>query len=232
MIVRRRWLHSLSYFRWGHYHQSLRHVWFAKHRLRPRNWLSGWVDKFGGWIYQQRQIAQKNAWSVFPQPTNLYDLTWNEYPNEPCSNHCVMPSRTDRSFARFYLTHSSCLKHGSSLSIMGPWLYLSNRISTLPKLYKSPQISHFITLLHYKLRGDQRVKDYLVACQLVEHHGSYTLLIRVDVYMNNNPLECKSWLQTYNLDDQFSCGERTHYYLHKDFQDHIYDLHVEAMSGH
>ena len=137
----------------------------------------------------------------FPQPTNLHDLTWNEYPYEPCSNHCVMPSRTDKSFARFYLTHSLCLKHRSLLSTMGPQLYLSNRISTLPKLHKSPQILHFIILLHYKLRRDQRV-----ACQLGEHHGSYMLLIRVDVYMTNNPLECKSWLHIYNLNDQFSFG--------------------------
>ena len=100
-------------------------------------------------------------------------------------------------------------------------------ISTLPKLHNSPQILHFITLLHYKLRGDQRVRDYLVAYQLVEHHGSYTLPIRVDVYMTNNPLECKSWLQSCNLDDQFSFVERTHYYLHKDFGDYIYDLHVD-----
>ena len=168
---------------------------------------------------------------LFPQPYILHDLTWNEYPFEPCSDHCVMLCRSDKSFARFYLTHSLCLKHRSSLTTMGPWLYLNNRISTLPKVHKSPQILHFINLLHQKPRGDQRVKDYQVACQLVEHHGSFTLLIRVDVYMTNNPLECKSWLQTYNVDDKFSFGDKTHYYLYQDYQDHIYDLHVEAMSS-
>ena len=133
---------------------------------------------------------------------------WNEYPFEPCSDYCVMPCKSDKSFARFYLTHSLCLKHRSSLTTMGPWLYLSNRISTLPKVHKSPQILYFITLLHQKLRGDRRVKDFLVACQLVEYHGSFTLLIRVDVYMTNNPLECKSWLQTYNVDNKFSFGDK------------------------
>ena len=56
---------------------------------------------------------------LFPQLYNLHDLTWNEYPFEPCSDHCVMPSRTDKSIARFYLAHSLYMKqvitnkHGS-----------------------------------------------------------------------------------------------------------------------
>ena len=40
---------------------------------------------------------------VFPQPAYVHNLTWDEY---PCSNHCVMPERTDKSLAKFYLTHS------------------------------------------------------------------------------------------------------------------------------
>ena len=58
---------------------------------------------------------------IFPQATNLHELTWEEYPNEPCADHCVIPAKTDKSFAKFYLTHSLCLKHKSSLAIMGPW---------------------------------------------------------------------------------------------------------------
>ena len=154
------------------------------------------VSLVGEYINRSKLPRKMHGVYLFPHPTHLHDLTWNEYRYEPWSNHCVMPSRTDKSFARFYLTHSHCLKHRFSLSTMGPWLYLSNWISTLSKLHKSSQILHFITPLHYQCRGDQRVKDYLVACQLVKHHGSYILLIRVDVNMTNNPLECKSWLQT------------------------------------
>ena len=135
-----------------------------------------------------------------------------------------MPLGNDRSFAKFYLTHNLCLKHRSSLTNLGPWFYLSNKISTLPKVHKCPQITHFIVLLDQKLRRDQRVKKYLVASQLVEQHGSFTLLIRVDVYMTNNPLECKYWCQTYNVDDYLSFGDKTQYYLQRDFIDLIYDF--------
>ena len=41
----------------------------------------------------------------------LSQLTWDEYPFESCSNHCVMPERSDKSLARFYLTQSLCLKY-------------------------------------------------------------------------------------------------------------------------
>ena len=88
------------------------------------------ISLVGEYINRGKLPREIHKVLLFPQPTNLHDLTWNEYPYEPCSNHCVMPSRTDKSFARFYLTHSLCLKHISSLSTMGPWLYLSNRIST------------------------------------------------------------------------------------------------------
>ena len=46
--------------------------------------------------------------------------------------------------------------------------------------------------------------------------------------MTNNPLECKLWLQTYNVDDVMSFGDKTHYYLQRDFVDYIYDFHVNA----
>ena len=38
---------------------------------------------------------------VFPQPSHVHNLTWDEYPFETCSNHCVMPERTDKSLAKF-----------------------------------------------------------------------------------------------------------------------------------
>ena len=47
---------------------------------------------------------------IFPQPVYVHNLTWNEHPFEHCANHCVMPERTDKSFAKFYLTHSLCSK--------------------------------------------------------------------------------------------------------------------------
>ena len=139
------------------------------------------INLVGDYINRHRLPIQINGVYLFPQPTNMHDLTWDEFPYEPCSNHCILPSATDKSFAKFYLTHSLCLKHRSSLTNLGPWLYLNNKISTLPKLHKCPQITHFIVQLHQKIRRDQRVKEYLIACQLVEQLGSFTLVIRVDV---------------------------------------------------
>ena len=122
-------------------------------------------------------------------------------------------------------------KHKSSLVIMGPWLYLSNRVSTLPKLHKSPQIAQFITLLHQQLGGgDQRIQEFIIACHLVENLGTFTLLIRTDAYMKNKPLEYNSFLQTYNADDHMAFGDRTHNYLHKDFVDRIFDFHVQNQN--
>ena len=39
------------------------------------------------------------------------------------------------------------------------------------------------------------VKDFPAACHLTETNGSFTLLIRLDVHMTNNPLECRYWTQ-------------------------------------
>ena len=56
---------------------------------------------------------------IFPQPTNTHNLTWDEYPFEPCGDHCVTPERSDKSIAKFYLTHSLCLKHRFIISKHG-----------------------------------------------------------------------------------------------------------------
>ena len=81
-------------------------------------------------------------------------------------------------------------------------------------------------MLNQNMRRDQRVKDFLAACHLTENNGSFTLLIRLDVYMANNPLECRYWTQAYSVDDHIILGEKTLYYLQRDFTDMIYDLHV------
>ena len=134
-----------------------------------------------------------------------------------------MPEGTDKSLAKFYLTHSLCLKHRSSLC---NWIYLSNRVSTLPKLHKSPQIPNFPSLLCGKIKGDQRVKDYLVVCQLVETLGMFTLITRVDLFMVNNPLELKTFVQIYNLNDHVDFGDRMQYHIVRDFVDKIHEFHV------
>ena len=85
---------------------------------------------------------------------------------------------------------------------------MSNRVNTLPKLYKSPQIPNFLSLLHGKIKDDQRIKDYLVVCQLVETLGRFTLFTRVDLFMANNPLELKKIVQIYNLNDHVDFGDK------------------------
>ena len=109
---------------------------------------------------------------------------------------------------------------------MGPWIYLTNRVSTLPKLHKSPQIAHFLSLLHGKIKGDQRVKDYLVVCQLAEALGMFNLVVRVDMFLANNPLELKTFTQIYNLNDHVYFCDQLQYYIVRDFVDRIHEFHV------
>ena len=180
----------------------------------------------GELINRGKLPAKLHGIFVFPQPTNIHNLTWDEYPFEPCGDHCVAPERSDKSIAKFYLTHSLCLKHRSSLVNMGPWIYLNNRVSTLPKLHKSPQIAHFITLLHNKIKCDQRVNNYLVTCQLVEAQDLYNLVVRVDLYMVNNPLELRTFIHIYNVNDTVDFGDRMQYILWRDYGEKIQEYHT------
>ena len=135
----------------------------------------------GSYVNRNRILIQINGVYVFPQNNNIHDLKWEEYQDQPCADNCVIPTNTDKSFAKFYLTHSLCLKHRSKLSTLGPWIYQTSKVSTLTKLYKCPQITHFIVMLNNNTRRDQRVKYYLAACHLTENNGTYTLMIRLDV---------------------------------------------------
>ena len=180
------------------------------------------INMMGSHINRNRIPIQINGVYVFPQTNNIHDLKWEEYQDQPCADHCVIPNSRDKSFTKFYLTHSLCLKHRSNLSTLGPWIYLTSKVSTLTKLHKCPQITHFVVML----RRDQRVKDYLDACHLTENNGTYTLMIRLDVYMANNPHECKYWTQTYCVNDHVLFGEKTMYYLQRDVTDVVLDLHV------
>ena len=170
------------------------------------------ISLVGDFMNRHKLPVKMHGVFVFSQPTHVHNLTWDEYPLEPCSNHCV--------------THSLCLKHRSSLSKMGPWIYLSNRVTTLPKLHKSPQILQFLSLLHGKIKGDKRVKDYLVVCQLVDILGMFTLITRVDLYMANSPLELQTFVQIYKLNDHVDFGDKTQYYIGRDFVERIHEFHV------
>ena len=184
------------------------------------------ISLVGNYLNRGKLPVKIHGVFIFPQPVYVHNLTWNEHPFEHCANHCVLPEKSDKSFAKFYLTHSLCTKHRSSLTNMGPWIYLTNRVTTLPKLHKSPQICHFINLLHGKIKGDQRVRDYLVACQLVDTLGNFTLIVRVDLFLTNNPLELKTFTQTYYLNDHVDFGDKMQFYVGKDFMEKIYEFHV------
>ena len=185
------------------------------------------INMMGSYINRNRIPIQINGVYVFPQNSNIHDLKWEEYyQDQPCADHCVIPNSRDKSFAKFYLTHSLCLKHRSNLSTLGPWIYLTSKVSTLTKLHKCPQITHFVVMLNNHMRRDQRVKDYLAACHLTENNGTYTLMIWLDVYMANNPHECKYWTQTYCVNDHVLFGEKSMYYIQRDVTDVILDLHV------
>ena len=184
------------------------------------------INMMSSYINRNRIPLQINGVFIFPQNNNVHNLQWIEYQDQPCTDHCVIPNRRDKSFAKFYLTHSLCLKHRSNLSTLGPWIYLTSKVSTLTKIHKCPQITHFIVMLNNNIRRDQRVRDYLAACHLTENNGTFTLMVRLDVYMTNNPHECKYWTQTYCVNDHVLFGEKTMYYLQRDVSDVILDLHV------
>ena len=82
-------------------------------------------------------------------------------------------------------------------------------------------------MLNNNMRRDQRVKDYLAACHLTENNGTYTLMIRLDVYMANSHHECKYWIQMYCVNEHVLFGEKTMYYLQRDVTDVILDLYVD-----
>ena len=113
------------------------------------------INMMSSYINRNRMPLQINGVYIFPQENNVHNLDWIEYQDQPCTDHCVMPQRTDKSFAKFYLTHSLCLKHRSNLTSLGPWIYLSNKVSTLTKIHKYPQITHFIVRLNSTLKRDQ-----------------------------------------------------------------------------
>ena len=89
-----------------------------------------------------------------------------------------------------------------------------------------PLDPHFVVMLNNHIRRDQRVKNYLAACHLTENNGTYTLMIRLDVYMANNPHDCKYWTETYCVNDHVLFGEKTMYYIQRDVTDVILDLRV------
>ena len=186
------------------------------------------INMMGSYINRKRIPIQINGVYIYsPRANNIHDLKWEEYQDQPCADHCVIPINRDKSFAKFYLTHSLCLKHRSNLSTLGPWIYLTSKVSTLTKLHKCPQITHFIVMLNNNMRRDQRVMDYLVACHLAENNGTYTSMIRLDIYIASNPHECKYWTQAYCVNDHVLFGEKTVYYLQRNVTDVILDLHVD-----
>ena len=96
------------------------------------------INMMGSYINRNRIPIQINGVYVFPQNSNIHDLKREEYQDQPCADHCVIPNSRDKSFAKFHLTHSLCLKHRSNLSTLGPWIYLTSKVSTLTKLHKCP----------------------------------------------------------------------------------------------
>ena len=185
------------------------------------------INIMGSYINRNRLSLQINGVYIFPQTNNAHNLKWEEYPDQPYSDHCIIPNSRDKSFAKFYLIHSLCLKLRSNLSTLGPWIYLTSKVSTLTKLHKCPQITSFIVMLNNHIRRHQRVKDYLAACHLTENNGTYTLMIRLDVYMTNNPHTCKYWTQTYCVNDHVLFGKKAMFYLQRDVTDVIMDLHTD-----
>ena len=88
--------------------------------------------------------------------------------------------------------------------------------------------SYITTLLNQKVRPNHEIRDALIACQLVENQHVFTLIIRVDVFLVNDPFSIKSWYQSYNLDDMPSFNARLHYYVQRDFVDKTHEAYIDC----
>ena len=53
---------------------------------------------------------------LYPQDYHVHGHSWNEYPDEPYSPHCMIPATADKSFAKFYFSNRLCQKNNSSLT--------------------------------------------------------------------------------------------------------------------
>ena len=78
------------------------------------------------------------------------------------------------------------------------------------------------------LGANHQIRDSLIACQLVENQHVFTLIIRLDVFLINDPFTLKSWHQSYNLDDMPSFTAKLHYYLQRDFVDKVHDAYLNG----
>ena len=56
----------------------------------------------------------------------------------------------------------------------------------------------------------------------------FTLIIRVDVFLVNDPFAIKSWYQSYNLHGMPSFTARLYYYVQRDFVDKIHEAHLDG----
>ena len=59
------------------------------------------INMMSSYINRNRMPLQINGVYIFPQQNNVHNLEWIEYQDHPCTDHCVMPHRTDKSFAKF-----------------------------------------------------------------------------------------------------------------------------------
>ena len=55
------------------------------------------ISLVGDFLNRGKLPVKMHGIFVFPQPAHVHNLTWDEYPFEPCGNQCVMPERTDKS---------------------------------------------------------------------------------------------------------------------------------------
>ena len=59
------------------------------------------INMMGAYVNRNRIPIQINGVYIFLQANNIHDRKWKEYPNEACSDHCVIPRNTDKTFATF-----------------------------------------------------------------------------------------------------------------------------------
>ena len=68
------------------------------------------ISLVGDYLNRGKFSVKMKGVLILPQPAHVHNLTWDEYPFEPCSNHCVMPERSDKSLAKFLFDPQFMLK--------------------------------------------------------------------------------------------------------------------------
>ena len=69
--------------------------------LKSDNWILRGRLKVKIFFNTGKLPTRLHGVDLYPQSYHVHNHTWSEYSDEPCSPHCMIPNRIDKSFAKF-----------------------------------------------------------------------------------------------------------------------------------